>query len=95
MISLSYLPVGQKAKISGFSTNEKIGLRFMEMGLKINETIQILGKLPFGGNLIILSKTWKIQPSQLFCQPNQSGSNELINCILNKVSFLKNYTYLV
>ena len=59
MISLSYLPVGQKAKISGFETNEKTWQRFMEMGLKINETIQILGKLPFGGNLIVLSKHGK------------------------------------
>ena len=59
MISLSYLPIGQKAKISGFSANKNIVLRFMEMGLKINETIQVLEKLPFGGNLIILSKYGK------------------------------------
>lgn len=59
MISLSYLPVGQKAKISGFSAGGGLGLRFMEMGLRINETVQVLGKLPFGGNLVILSKHGK------------------------------------
>ena len=58
MVSLSYLPVGQKAKISSFST-KSTWQRFMEMGLKVNETIQVLGKLPFGGNLIILSKHGK------------------------------------
>ena len=59
MISLSYLPIGHKAKISSFETNKKTWLRFMEMGLRINETIQVLGKLPFGGNLIVLSKHGK------------------------------------
>ena len=58
MLSLSYLPVGQKAKISSFST-QSTWKRFMEMGLKVNETIQVLGKLPFGGNLIVLSKHGK------------------------------------
>ena len=59
MVSLSYLSIGQKAKISGFSADTATWLRFMEMGLRINETIQILEKLPFGGNLIVLSKHGK------------------------------------
>ncbi|MCY4321957.1 MAG: FeoA family protein [Bdellovibrionaceae bacterium] len=59
MTYLSYLPIGQKAKICGFNTKDKTGLRFMEMGLRINETIQVLARLPFGGNLIILSKHGK------------------------------------
>ena len=58
MVSLSYLSAGQKAKISGFASNSEVWLRFMEMGLKINEPIQVLGKLP-GGSLIILSKHGK------------------------------------
>ena len=59
MASLPYLPIGKKAKISGFSANESAWQKFMEMGLRINETIQVLGKLPFGGNLIVLSKYGK------------------------------------
>ena len=59
MASLANLAKGKKAKISGFSTHTKAWQRFMEMGLKINETIQILEKLPFGGNLIVLSNYGK------------------------------------
>ena len=59
MISLSQLSVGQKAKIVYFEMNEKIFIRFMEMGLCVNEKIQMLGRLPFGGNLVILSKNGK------------------------------------
>ena len=55
MVSLYQLPIGQKAKIIYFEMNEKVFIRFMEMGLHINEKIQMLGKLPFGGNLVILS----------------------------------------
>lgn len=59
MISLSDLTIGQKAKIICFETNEKTINRFMEMGLCVNDQIQILGKLPLGGNLIILSSHGK------------------------------------
>ena len=59
MTSLSNLPVGQKAKIVCFETNNETLTRFMEMGLWINEQIQMLGKLPLGGNLIILSEHGK------------------------------------
>ena len=59
MVSLARLAIGQRAKIAGFSTNENTWQRFVEMGLKINETIQVLGKLPFDGNLIVLSKYGK------------------------------------
>ena len=59
MTSLSHLPIGQKAKIICFETNEKTQIRFMEMGLCINDLIQVLGKLPLGGNLVILSEHGK------------------------------------
>ena len=59
MTALSNLAIGQKAKIACFETNEKTLIRFMEMGLYINEKIQMLGKLPLGGNLIILSNNGK------------------------------------
>lgn len=55
MISLASLAIGQKAKIARFETNQKTLFRFMEMGLRVNEPIQMLGKLPLGGNLVILS----------------------------------------
>ncbi len=55
MTLLSRLPKGRMALITGFSANQHIFLRFMEMGLGANERIQMLGQLPFGGNLVILS----------------------------------------
>lgn len=55
MTALSNLTVGQKAKIACFETSEQTFIRFMEMGLYINEKIQMLGRLPLGGNVIILS----------------------------------------
>ena len=59
MASLANLAIGKKAKIAGFLDHKKTWQRFMEMGLKTNETIQILEKLPFGGNLIVLSQHGK------------------------------------
>ena len=59
MISLSNLTEGQKAKIVCFETNKKTLIRFMEMGLCVNNQIQMLGKLPLGGNLVILSNHGK------------------------------------
>ena len=59
MISLSHLPLGQKAKIVSFHTYGKVFIRFMEMGLRINESIQMLGQLPLGGNFVILSSHGK------------------------------------
>jgi len=58
MTPLSHLSIGQKAKICQFETHAKISRRFMEMGLRINDKIQIIEKL-WGGNLIILSKHGK------------------------------------
>lgn len=55
MDNLAQLPVGQIAKITHLDTDEKVCIRFMEMGLCINEWVQVLGKLPLGGNLIVLS----------------------------------------
>ena len=59
MTSLSNLSVGQQAKIVHFETNKKSLIRFMEMGLTTNKKIQMLGKLPLGGNLVILSEHGK------------------------------------
>ena len=54
-MSLSDLPIGKTAKIIGFSATEGALIRFMEMGLRANEAIAMLGRLPLGGNLIVLS----------------------------------------
>lgn len=59
MTSLSNLAVGQKAKIVHFDTNESTFIRFMEMGLRLNDLVQVLGKLPLGDNVIVLSKHGK------------------------------------
>lgn len=59
MIALSNLSIGQTARIIHFETSEKIRMRFMEMGLSVNDTIKMIGRLPWGGNLIILSKHGK------------------------------------
>ena len=56
---LSNLSLGQKAEIISFSGYGKTFIRFMEMGLRINESIQMLGQLPLGGNFIILSNHGK------------------------------------
>jgi len=45
---------GETAKIKDI-IQVNILTRFREMGLTINSSVQLLGKLPFGGNLIILS----------------------------------------
>lgn len=55
MTSLSNLAIGQTAQIVHFETNKKNLIRLMEMGLSTDKTIKMLGKLPFGGNLVILS----------------------------------------
>ena len=59
MTSLSNLSVGKKAIISHFETDGKAWIRLAEMGLRENEPIEILSRLPFGGNLIVLSRYGK------------------------------------
>ena len=59
MTSLSSLAVGQEAKIIHFEVNKKSLLRFMEMGLSPHKKVQMLGTLPLGGNLVILSEHGK------------------------------------
>ena len=59
MVSLSHLSLGQKAEIVSFEIYGKKLIRFMEMGLRVRESIQMLGWLPLGGNLIILSNHGK------------------------------------
>ncbi|MBC6415837.1 MAG: ferrous iron transport protein A [Bdellovibrionales bacterium] len=51
---LSQMNTGETAKIKDI-IQVNILTRFREMGLTINSSVQLLGKLPFGGNLIILS----------------------------------------
>lgn len=58
MTSLSNLSTGQKARIIHFEASEKICMRFMEMGLRVNDSIQILERL-YGGILIVLSEHGK------------------------------------
>ena len=59
MTPLSDLAIGQKAKIVRFETNKKTLMYFMKMGLRINDQIQMLGQLPLGGNILILSSHGK------------------------------------
>lgn len=59
MTSLPYLPVGQKAEIVHLETNNRNLISFLEMGLRVNQTVKILGRLPLGGNLIVLSEYGK------------------------------------
>jgi len=59
MVSLSHLSLGQKAEIVSFKIHGRELIRFMEMGLRAKESIQMLGWLPFGGNLVILSNHGK------------------------------------
>ena len=53
--SLSQTKPGEKAKIKEIQTQSHIFHRLMDMGLTLNSSIQVLVKLPFGGNFIILS----------------------------------------
>ena len=59
MTFLSDLPIGKTAKIIGFSANKRALIRFMEMGLRVNGAIAVLGRLPLGGNLVALSNYGK------------------------------------
>ena len=78
MTSLSNLSKGQQAKIIHFKTNESTFIRFMEMGLRINEWVQMLGKLPLGGNVVILSEygkyTLREEEAQLIQTEKQEGA---------------------
>lgn len=55
MTSLSQMELGKKAKIKEIQTQAPIFQRLVEMGLSLNSYIQVLTRLPFGGNLIVLS----------------------------------------
>ena len=50
----------------------------MEMGLRINEWVQMLGKLPLGGNVVILSEygkyTLREEEAQLIQTEKQEGA---------------------
>ena len=58
-VSLSRLTQGQVARVVSFGKKPELAGRFLEMGLALNEKVQFLEKLFFGGNLVILSKTGK------------------------------------
>ncbi len=52
---LSHLKLGQKAEIVSFGIYGQSLIRFMEMGWRARDPIQMIGQLPLGGNLIVLS----------------------------------------
>ena len=59
MTALSNLDIGEKARIANFEMSKNNLIRFMGMGLFVNQTIEVLVKLPFGGNLVILTEYGK------------------------------------
>ena len=59
MIFLSKLRNGQIGRITCFQGDESLTHRLMEIGLYKNDRVQLIGRLPFGGNLVILSKDGK------------------------------------
>lgn len=58
-LPLSQLKRGQSGRIAAFRGGEEAAFRFMEMGLAEGEHAQLLERLPFGGNLIVLLKNGK------------------------------------
>ena len=59
MAPLSKLKIGQTGRIAGFRGPDSLAFYFTEMGLGEGEDALALGRLPFGGNLIILLKNGK------------------------------------
>ncbi len=59
MCPLSGLKHKKYARIVGFSDDQLMASCCIEMGLCENSVIQVLDKLPFGGNLIVLSENGK------------------------------------
>ena len=55
MKPLYQMKLGEKAQIKEIQTQDHVFRRLLEMGLTLDSFIQVLVRLPFGGNLIILS----------------------------------------
>ena len=58
MKSLSSLTKGQVGRVISIGGSRETAARFMDMGIYINEKVQLLTRL-LGGNLIILSRNGK------------------------------------
>ena len=52
---LTEMNLGEKAEIKEIQTEDSIFYRLKDMGLTLGSSIKLLVKLPFGGNLIVLS----------------------------------------
>ena len=59
MISVSELKKEQFGRIICFQGHETLACRLMEMGLYVNDEVQLVDTLFFGRNLIIISKSGK------------------------------------
>ena len=59
MPPLSSLNVGETAKITDLPSSGEESLALWDMGLRVNETITLLSRLPFGGNLVFMSRNGK------------------------------------
>lgn len=59
MIPLSKLKKGKSARIVSFTDDSLLAFSCIEMGLCINSIIELVDKLHFGGNLVVLSDNGK------------------------------------
>ena len=55
MKKLSEIQIGEKAYIKKITGQRETLNRLIDMGLSIHSSIRVLNKLPFGGNLVVLS----------------------------------------
>ena len=55
MKKLSEMKIGEKAFIKKMEPQLESLNRLMDMGLTLHSPIRVLNKLPFGGNLVVLS----------------------------------------
>ena len=54
-MKLTEMKLGEKAEIKEIQTEDNIFYRLKDMGLTLGSSIRLLVRLPFGGNLIVLS----------------------------------------
>lgn len=59
MIALSQVQKGQKVKINSFQKNDLLTFSCIEIGLCLHSVIKVVDRLPFGGNLVVLSENGK------------------------------------
>ena len=55
MKTLSQMNLGETAKIKEIDSQNQVLIRLRNMGLILGSNIKLLVRLPFGGNLVILS----------------------------------------